>query len=134
LAAQGRSILLTSHDPLVVESSVVQRVVTLRDGKNAYGFPALITQIAVFFAASMWLAVNHADVQAPDYPLIRIKYVLLLALAPLSGLAAGAIQPFASVLSLRRIVPRLCGRFAAVAAAGFTLVAAVATFIILPRT
>ena len=33
LAGQGRSILLTSHDPMVVESSVVQRVVTLRDGR-----------------------------------------------------------------------------------------------------
>jgi len=33
LAGQGRSILLTSHDPMVVESSVVQRVITLRDGR-----------------------------------------------------------------------------------------------------
>ena len=33
LAGQGRSILLTSHDPLVVESAVVRRVVTLRDGR-----------------------------------------------------------------------------------------------------
>jgi len=33
LAGQGRSILLTSHDPLVVESAVVRRVVTLRDGQ-----------------------------------------------------------------------------------------------------
>jgi len=33
LAGQGRSLLLTSHDPLVVESSVVRRVVTLRDGR-----------------------------------------------------------------------------------------------------
>jgi putative ABC transport system ATP-binding protein len=33
LAGQGRTVLLTSHDPLVVESSVVQRVVTLRDGR-----------------------------------------------------------------------------------------------------
>jgi putative ABC transport system ATP-binding protein len=33
LAGQGRTIILTSHDPLVVESSVVDRVVTLRDGR-----------------------------------------------------------------------------------------------------
>jgi putative ABC transport system ATP-binding protein len=33
LARQGRTILLTSHDPLVVEASVVQRVVALRDGR-----------------------------------------------------------------------------------------------------
>jgi putative ABC transport system ATP-binding protein len=33
LAGQGRTVLLSSHDPLVVESSVVQRVVKLRDGR-----------------------------------------------------------------------------------------------------
>ncbi|MEW5781352.1 MAG: ABC transporter ATP-binding protein [Pseudomonadota bacterium] len=33
LAGQGRTIILTSHDPLVVESSVVDQVVTLRDGR-----------------------------------------------------------------------------------------------------
>ncbi|MCF8151146.1 MAG: ABC transporter ATP-binding protein [Burkholderiaceae bacterium] len=33
LAAQGRTILLTSHDPLVVDSAVVHRVVDMRDGK-----------------------------------------------------------------------------------------------------
>jgi len=33
LAAQGRTLLLSSHDPLVVESSLVARVVRLRDGR-----------------------------------------------------------------------------------------------------
>jgi putative ABC transport system ATP-binding protein len=33
LVGQGRTVLLTSHDPLVIDSSVVQRVVTLRDGR-----------------------------------------------------------------------------------------------------
>ena len=33
LAGEGRTVLLSSHDPLVVESSVVQRVVKLRDGR-----------------------------------------------------------------------------------------------------
>jgi putative ABC transport system ATP-binding protein len=32
LIDEGRTVLLTSHDPLVVESSVVDRVVRLRDG------------------------------------------------------------------------------------------------------
>jgi hypothetical protein len=49
---------------------------------DAYGFPTLIAQIAVFFLAAMWLAVNHVDVQAPDYPLVRVKYALLLAMSP----------------------------------------------------
>jgi putative ABC transport system ATP-binding protein len=33
LSGQGRTILLTSHDPLVVESPLVHRVVKLRDGR-----------------------------------------------------------------------------------------------------
>ncbi len=49
---------------------------------NAYGFPALIAQMAVFFLAAAWLAVNHVDTRAPDYPLVRIKYGALLVLLP----------------------------------------------------
>ncbi len=56
---------------------------------SVYGFPALIAKLCVFFGASGWLAVNHADGQGRDYPLIRVKYWLLLAVAPLVVLAAG---------------------------------------------
>jgi putative ABC transport system ATP-binding protein len=37
LAGQGRTVLLSSHDPMVIESSVVQRVVKLRDGRIVGG-------------------------------------------------------------------------------------------------
>ncbi len=50
---------------------------------NDYGFPSLISQMGVFFLAAMWLAINHVDTRAPDYPLVRIKYGLLLLLLPL---------------------------------------------------
>lgn len=50
---------------------------------NAYGFPALIAQIAMFFLSAMWLAINHVDSLARDYPLVRIKYTMLLALLPM---------------------------------------------------
>jgi len=53
---------------------------------NAYGFPALYAQLALFFFASTWLAINRLDNQARDYPLTRLKYVLLLAYAPLAAL------------------------------------------------
>jgi hypothetical protein len=49
---------------------------------NAWGFPALIAQMTVFFLAAGWLAVNHVDSRAPDYPLTRIKYAALLVLLP----------------------------------------------------
>jgi hypothetical protein len=39
---------------------------------NAWGFPALIAQMAVFFLAAMWLAINHVDVSASDYPLVIV--------------------------------------------------------------
>ena len=45
---------------------------------NAYGFPALIGQIVIFFAAVCWLLINHVDTASPDYPLVRTKNVLLL--------------------------------------------------------
>ena len=49
---------------------------------NGWGFPSLMTQIGVFFLATTWLAINHVDNQARDYPLVRIKYGLLLLLLP----------------------------------------------------
>ncbi|MFN3398047.1 MAG: ABC transporter ATP-binding protein [Sulfurimicrobium sp.] len=33
LAEQGRTVLLTSHDPLVVEAAVIDRVIDMRDGQ-----------------------------------------------------------------------------------------------------
>jgi len=35
LKAQGKTLLMTSHDPLVCEAAVVDRVVTVRDGRLA---------------------------------------------------------------------------------------------------
>ncbi|WP_027368198.1 hypothetical protein [Desulfocurvibacter africanus] len=45
---------------------------------NDYGYPALILKLANSLLCGVWLILNHADNQAPDYPLIRIKYTLLL--------------------------------------------------------
>ena len=54
---------------------------------NAFGFPALTAQLALFFLAALWLALNHADSRARDYPLVRLKYTLLLAAIPLFALS-----------------------------------------------
>ena len=54
---------------------------------NDFGFPALISQIVVFFLAAMWLAINHVDTRAPDYPLVKIKYGLLILLLPVMALS-----------------------------------------------
>lgn len=56
---------------------------------NAWGFPALLLRITLVFLAAAWLVLHRMDVRAPDYPLIRAKYRLLLLVLPLAGLAAG---------------------------------------------
>lgn len=58
---------------------------------NEWGFPALYLKIAVFFAAAVWLMLDGADRLGRDYPLTRIKYGAILAIAPLV-VASAAVQ------------------------------------------
>jgi len=50
---------------------------------NSYGYPTLILKTINFLAAGLWLTLNYCDNMGYDYPLIRIKYTLLLAIVPL---------------------------------------------------
>jgi len=50
---------------------------------NGFGYPLLITKVVNFLLASLWLIVNHADTRGYDYPLIKVTYALLTAIAPL---------------------------------------------------
>jgi hypothetical protein len=50
---------------------------------TSYGYPSLLLKIGNFLLAGAWLLLNRADNMAPDYPLIREKYGLLLPMAPL---------------------------------------------------
>jgi len=75
---------------------------------NSYGFPSLITQVVVFFLAAMWLGINHVDTQARDYPLVRIKYGLLLLLLPV--LATGFWLEFQYFSGLKaNVITSCCG-------------------------
>ncbi len=60
---------------------------------NGFGYPALIVKIVACLLAGLWLIVNAADNQAYDYPLIRLKYWLLLFIAPVV-LAETTLQGF----------------------------------------
>ena len=76
---------------------------------NGYGFPALLAQIALFFGAALWLLLNHADNQARDYPLVRIKFTLLL-LVVLPLLALSTLLQVAYFSHLRAdVITSCCG-------------------------
>lgn len=85
LGAEALSLLLFVH---TAESLSLQFVGAMCAtgvlNVNAFGFPALVLKIAVFFLAALWLLLNRIDHRGYDYPLVRLKYALLLALAPLT--------------------------------------------------
>jgi hypothetical protein len=49
---------------------------------NPVGWYALFSKIIVCFAAGLWIILNHLDQQAEDFPLVRLKYLLLALLLP----------------------------------------------------
>ncbi len=56
---------------------------------NPVGWAALGLKGFLLFAGSGWIALNVLDQRAEDYPLVRPKYRLLLALTPLVALDLG---------------------------------------------
>ncbi|MBT3206049.1 MAG: hypothetical protein HOM14_21160 [Gammaproteobacteria bacterium] len=50
---------------------------------NEWGWPTLFLKIAIFFSGTIWLALNYLDNKGFDYPLVRIKYFLLLLIIPM---------------------------------------------------
>lgn len=55
---------------------------------NPVGWYVLYTKIAAFFLGAIWIAVNIVDQRAEDYPLVRMKYCMLLAITPFIALDA----------------------------------------------
>ncbi len=49
---------------------------------NSYGYPAFVLKIFNCILAGLWLIMNYADNRAYDYPLVRKKFMLLLAIVP----------------------------------------------------
>lgn len=75
---------------------------------NPYGFPALYAKIFSIFIASCWIAVNHLDNKAEDYPLTVKKYSLLLLLIPV--VAAGYYLQVRFVLGINPdVITSCCG-------------------------
>jgi hypothetical protein len=75
---------------------------------NGLGYPALGLKVVGALAAGLWLVVNHADASGADYPLIRKKYALLLAIAPLV-VADALLQAGYFALLRPEVITSCCG-------------------------
>ena len=85
LGAESLSLLLFVHTAESLSSQFVGAMcATGVLNANAFGFPTLLLKIAVFFLAALWLLLNRVDNRGYDYPLVRVKYALLLAIMPLA--------------------------------------------------
>ncbi len=75
---------------------------------NRYGYPALLLKCVTFLLAGMWLILNAADNRGYDYPLIRKKYLFLLAIIPLV-LAEAAVQALFFLGLDPNVITSCCG-------------------------
>jgi hypothetical protein len=50
---------------------------------NQWGWPTMLVKIAIFFSGAVWLILNAIDNKGYDYPLVRLKYLLLLLIIPM---------------------------------------------------
>lgn len=57
---------------------------------SVWGYPALVLKLLTGVGVGLWLILNFAGQQGEDYPLIRVKYRLLLCLTPLVVAEAAA--------------------------------------------
>jgi hypothetical protein len=75
---------------------------------NEYGYPAVVLKVMNCLLAGLWLVLNHADNSACDYPLIRKKYGLLLAIVPF--LLVETEQLWSYFLNLKaNVITSCCG-------------------------
>ncbi len=75
---------------------------------DGYGYPTLILKIINCIFCGVWLIINHTDTRGYDYPLIKVKYILLDILAPLVVLEALLQFSFFSGLK-SDIITSCCG-------------------------
>ena len=98
------------------------------------GFVAAIAGILSFLSLYIYEHPHHHCpfcLLKPEYGYQGYWLYVPLLVATACGLGAGAVQPFSRVTSLRAIVPLMESKLAGVAAAGFALFAAIASFMIL---
>ena len=109
LGAELLSLLLFVHTAEGLSSQFVGAMcATGVLNVNGFGFPTLLLKIAVFFLAALWLLLNRVDHRGYDYPLVRVKYGLLLLIAPLT--VAEALTQTRYFLGLEpEVITSCCG-------------------------
>nr|MBF0222747.1 hypothetical protein [Desulfobulbaceae bacterium] len=50
---------------------------------NVYGLPALAVKLVGLFLYGFWIVLNQFDISSENYPLLKQKYIFLLALLPI---------------------------------------------------
>lgn len=75
---------------------------------NPWGYPATVFKVVNFLLAGMWLTLNYADNQGYDYPLVRQKYLFLLAITPMI-LAEAAVQGAYFLEMKPEVITSCCG-------------------------
>ena len=109
LGAELLSLLLFVHTAESLSSQFVGAMcATGVLNVDAFGFPTLLLKIAVFFLATLWLLLNRVDNRGYDYPLVRVKYGLLLVIAPLT-LAEGTVQTSYFLGLKPEVITSCCG-------------------------
>jgi hypothetical protein len=100
---------------------------------SALAFVATIAGILSFVSLYIYEHPHHHCpfcILKPEYGYQGYWLYLPLFVASAAGLAAGAVQPFARIDSLREIVPGFSRNLAAIAANGYALTALIASVMI----
>jgi hypothetical protein len=82
------------------------------------GYPVLLLKLVNAVLAGLWLTLDRADQQGHDYPLIKVKYRLLLGLAPLVVLEAILLVAYFGGLK-PAVITSCCGSLFAEGGKGF---------------
>ena len=109
LGAELLSLLLFVHTAESLSSQFVGAMCAIGVlNVNGFGFPTLLLKIAVFFLAALWLLLNRVDNRGYDYPLVRVKYGLLMVIAPLT-VAEGVVQTSYFLGLTPEVITSCCG-------------------------
>ncbi|NNK92950.1 MAG: hypothetical protein HKP41_01225 [Desulfobacterales bacterium] len=75
---------------------------------NQYGIPAILSKLLTIFFCALWIILHRLDCSSEKYPLVRLKYILVLLLFPLLTLNAALLLYYLANLE-PEIITSCCG-------------------------